>query len=796
MESFEKLGAFYLGRVVDPESRPRDGGSVLYDSRHLTTHAVIVGMTGSGKTGLGVALLEEAAIDGMPAIAIDPKGDLGNLLLTFPELRATRLPALDRSGRSRARRAGPDEHARRHGRALASRSRRVGPGRIAHRAPARRGATFRSTRRAAGPGAASNLLRSFAAPAASGLDDEDAIAARVQSAVSGLLALVGVDADPLRSREHVLLSTLLDRAWRDGRDMDLASWIREIQSPPLERVGVLDLESFFPAKARFELALRAEQTPRVAVVRRLAEGEPLDVGRLLWTADGRPRISILSIAHLSDAERMFFVTLLLNEVIAWMRAQPGTTSLRAILYIDEVFGYVPPTANPPTKLPLLTLLKQARAFGLGVVLATQNPVDLDYKALANAGTWFLGRLQTERDKARVLDGLEGVAAASGATFERASIDAPALRPRVARVPAARRARSGPAAVPVALGVVVPARPAHTCRDPAPDATESDRGARAACSAGLTRSVGRGGAPGPASGDRGAVPRRRKRSHEHSLGRIAPRAPGRSASALRRCQARRRPLGACGAPCAARWRRGRRVGERDGARSAARPRRRAPGRALRGAPGPGEPAEVVRRVGARALGHLTRVRTLPLFRASEARLVSRPGESEGEFRGRVAHGARESRDAELARLEQRYAPRLAALRERVHRAEGRVTREQAQLGQKRLETAISVGATVLGALFGRKAVSAGTLGRATTAARGVGRAAREQGDVEAAEREVAQQRSELETLEREVEQATAALRTGVEAGGPPLERVDLRPRRAEIEIVRVALAWCPGGSATS
>jgi hypothetical protein len=267
------------------------------------------------------------------------------------------------------------------------------------------------------------VLRSLAAPAAAVRDDAEASRERVGAAVSGLLALLGVDADPLRSREHILLATLVDRAWQAGRDVDLAGLIREhpeaargARRRPRSRVVL-------PEKDRFELAMRLNNLLASPGFAAWLEGDPLDVGALLHGADGRPRLSIVSIAHLSDAERTFFVTLLLGEIVAWMRAQPGTSSLRAILYMDEVFGYLPPTANPPTKTPLLTLLKQARAFGLGVVLATQNPVDLDYKALTNAGTWLVGRLQAERDKARLLDGLEGASAAAGRALDRAKTDA-------------------------------------------------------------------------------------------------------------------------------------------------------------------------------------------------------------------------------------------------------------------------------------------------------------------------------------------------------------------------------------
>ena len=419
MRGIEELGLFYLGRVYDPERGARTEEPFLLEARDLTTHAVCVGMTGSGKTGLGISLLEEAALDGIPAIAIDPKGDLGNLALAFPELRPDDFePWVDPE---EARRAGltPAEHAR----ATAERWR-------AGLADwGQDGARVGRFRRAAEvsiytPGSAAglpiSLLRSFAAPPPALAADPDGLRERAESAVSGLLALLGIQADPLRSREHILLARLLGDAWERGADLDLPGLIRGLEAPPFARVGALELESFYPARERFELAGALNNLLASPAFSAWLEGEPLDVGRLLYTPDGRPRISVLSIAHLSEPERMFFVTLLLSEVVSWTRAQPGTQSLRALLYMDEVFGYLPPTANPPSKTPLLTLLKQARAFGVGVVLATQNPVDLDYKALGNAGTWLLGRLQTERDRARVVDGLES--AAGGGVRDRAHFE--------------------------------------------------------------------------------------------------------------------------------------------------------------------------------------------------------------------------------------------------------------------------------------------------------------------------------------------------------------------------------------
>ena len=421
-EQFEKLGAFYLGRPYDPAMKAAQPGLILYDSKDLVTHAVCVGMTGSGKTGLCIALLEEAALDGVPAIAIDPKGDLTNLMLTFPDLRPEAFRPWINEDDARAKSLSPDAYAAQQAKlwkdGLASwgedgeRIRRL-----------KEAADFAIYTPGSSAGIPISIVASFAAPPEAVREDSELLRDRVTTTASSLLGLLGIGADPIQSREHILLANLFTQAWSAGRDLDLTALIEQIQTPSMTRVGALDLESFYPAKDRAQLAARMNNLLASPGFNAWLEGVPLDVGQLLRSESGKPRVAIVSIAHLSETERMFFVSLLLNQVLDWVRSQSGTTSLRAILYMDEIFGYFPPVAEPPSKRPLLTLLKQARAFGLGIVLTTQNPVDLDYKGLANTGTWFLGRLQTERDKARVLDGLEGASASAHADFDKARMDA-------------------------------------------------------------------------------------------------------------------------------------------------------------------------------------------------------------------------------------------------------------------------------------------------------------------------------------------------------------------------------------
>jgi hypothetical protein len=791
LADYERLGSFYLGRLL------RADGSVgseplLYEAKDLTTHAVCLGMTGSGKTGLCVSLLEEAALDGIPSIAIDPKGDLGNLLLSFPSLTAEEFrPWIDATEAARAGRT-PEEHAAATAelwkRGLADwgqdgdRIRRL-----------RESADIALYTPGSRVGRPLSVLRSLAAPLAS---PREALEERIASAASGILALVGVEADPLKSREHILLVKLIEAAWTAGQDLDLAELIRRVQAPPFARVGVFDLESFYPAKDRLELAMSLNHLLASPGFAAWTEGEPLEIARLLHTPAGKPRISILSIAHLDDRERMFFVTWLLGEVVAWMRTQPGTQSLRALLYMDEVMGFLPPIAAPPSKAPLLTLLKQARAFGLGVVLATQNPVDLDYKALSNAGTWLLGRLQTERDQARVLDGLEGSVAARGGGFERGKLERQlaGLGKRVFLLHSVHE--DGPVLFqtrwalsylrgPLTLEEIARLQPSDSAR-----AAPSLRAPLAGASAPETPVVSRVGYAGRPVLPAGLEEKFVAVAGEAPAGaRLLYRPALLGVAALRYADAKAgvdhfervallRELDDAGSWEAA--------AEVDAARLA-----------LGGEPAPGAGfAQLPAGLGkgsaerlAKALAtHLAQARPLVLHRSLAAGLVSQPREEEGAFRVRVREALRERRDAALEKLRARYAPKLARAEQRVRSRSDELERQRSQRTSEVVGTAISVGATVLGALFGRKLGGTGTVGRATTAARGATRSAREHGDVARASEALAAAEAELRALDAEFQTETVALR---EAGGEgELAELMLRPRKTDTQVERVALLWRP------
>ncbi|MBN2499921.1 MAG: hypothetical protein JXB38_04080 [Anaerolineales bacterium] len=412
-------GKFYLGRIYDADKHEITDQTFFYDPDDLTTHAVAVGMTGSGKTGLCIGLLEEAALNNVPALMIDPKGDITNTLLHFPDL----LPADFQPW------VNPDE-ARREGKPIEQAAAdeaakwskglegwEIGKERMQ---ALKNAAHFTVYTPGSTAGIPVSILASLKAPVIPWEENREMLREKLSSTVTAILGLVGMnDIDPVRSREHILLANIFEHAWSQGADLNLSELILQTQNPPFEKLGVFDLNTFFPEKDRFDLAMLLNNILAAPTFQSWIEGQPLDIPTLLYGKDGRPRHSVFYIAHLNDAERMFFVTLLYSAVETWMRSQPGATSVRALVYFDEIFGYLPPIANPPSKQLMLRMLKQARAFGVGQVLVTQNPVDVDYKALSNAGTWFIGKLQTERDKERLLEGLEG---ASGGSLDRAAYD--------------------------------------------------------------------------------------------------------------------------------------------------------------------------------------------------------------------------------------------------------------------------------------------------------------------------------------------------------------------------------------
>jgi hypothetical protein len=812
-EDFEKLGVFYLGRPYDLAAKQSKPGWLLYDSKDLVTHAVCVGMTGSGKTGLCIGLLEEAAIDGIPALIIDPKGDLSNLMLNFPQLRGEDFAPWINEDDARKNRLSPADYATQQAEMW-----KKGLGDWGQS-----GERVQKLRDAADvvvytPGSSAgipvSILKSFAAPSQETLDDPELLREQISTTVTSLLGLVGVEADPIKNREHILLSTILDQRWKARQGLDLATLIQQIQTPPVAKIGVLDLDSFYPSKERFALAMQLNNLLASPGFSAWLEGDALDVGQMLHSPGGKPRLAIFSIAHLNDAERMFFVTLLLSQTLGWVRTQSGTTSLRAILYMDEIFGYFPPVANPPSKQPLLTLLKQARAFGLGVVLATQNPVDLDYKGLANTGTWFIGRLQTERDKARVLEGLEGAAASSGQRFDKQRMeqllaglgnrvflmnnvheDAPEvfqtrwtlsyLRGPLTRtqiktlmdpVKLSGYGGKGIEGYQQPKGVLsrYSATPLPLNQRPMlpPDVPQHFipvRGNQPSGSALIYQPMLLSASQVRVTDSKAGV------DVTQDVTVLAPISDGAVAvdwdhaveAGLALADLESTPT--------------------DGAQFGS-------------VPGAASKAKSYETWNKDFSGWLFRTQKIDLLKSPSTKEVSKPDESERDFRVRLQQSGREARDKQSDSLRQRYAPKIVALQDRIRRAGQMVERQQAESRSSQMQAAISVGASILGAFLGRKTISASNIGRATTAIRGAGRAIKESQDVGQAEENVAALQQQLADLEAQFKEETDALAAAIDPLNEKLETISLKPTKANIAVKLVALAWTPhwhdsGGTTT-
>ena len=814
MQDFEKLGVFYLGKKYDLSAGERSENElILYDSKDLVTHAVCVGMTGSGKTGLCLALLEEAAIDGVPAIVIDPKGDLGNLLLTFPQLRPEDFRPWINEDDARRKGVEPDVFAQQQAESWkkglegwqqdGARIQRL-----------RDAADFSIYTPGSNAGLPVSILKSFGKPSPAVLNDAELMNEQIRTSVSGLLGLVDVEADPMTSREHILLSNIVAHAWRNGIDLDLAGLINAIQQPPMERVGVFDLESFYPQKDRFVLAMRLNNLLAAPGFENWLNGEPLDIAKMLYTSQGKPRIAIFSIAHLSDPERMFFVSLLLNQILGWVRTQSGTTSLRALIYMDEIFGYFPPVQNPPSKAPLLTLLKQARAFGVGVVLATQNPVDLDYKGLANAGTWFIGRLQTERDKMRVLDGLESAAANSSSNFNRDEIEkvlsslgnrvflmnnvhadgpmvfetrwvmsylrGPLQRNQIKTLMDARRGTPQQSAQ-LNTDVTIVAQ-ATTADVPKPSSG-------VVASATMSQS--------PASSKRPLLPPEIPQCFLPGRGatRVVyePRIVGtaevffddRKSGVMVHVSKTFAAIVSDG-PVPVSWDEAEELdlSERDFGQ----------------APSSDAAFQPVPPLAAKPKSYATwtkkftdmlyRNTTMSILRSRTMNQVSRPGESETEFRIRLGQMYREKRDLEIQKVQQKYGAKIAALEDKIRRAQQTIDVQQSQASSAKLSTAISFGATVLGALFGRKTISAGTISRAGSTARGVGRSVRESGDVGRAQQNLQAAQQQLDLLSQDLQSQMSEIDQTYNAQAEEFETLELRPKKTDVKVKAVVLGWKP------
>lgn len=801
---YEKLGQFYLGKEYDQATSQRlDKNLLLYESRDLCTHAIVVGMTGSGKTGLCIDLLEEAALDRIPSIIIDPKGDISNLLLTFPNLSPEDFRPWIDEGQAARKGITPEVHA-------TNEAEKWKKGLEGWGQSGKRIRKLRDTvdMRIYTPGSSSGrpltILKSFSAPAAAVIEDDDALHDRISSATSGLLALLKIDADPINSEEHILISKILEHSWRKGIDLDLGGLIRQIQNPPFERVGIMELEEFCPKKKRRELAMTLNNLLASPSFASWLDGEPLEIKRMLHTPDGKPCVSIVSIAHLSDQERMFFVTILLNEMISWMRSQAGTSSLRALLYMDEVFGYFPPLKNPPSKQPMLTLLKQARAFGLGCVLATQNPADLDYKGLSNAGTWFLGRLQAERDKMRVLEGLEGASSTNGATFDRAKMEAtlaglssrvflmnnvhedepvvfetrwamsylrgPLTRNQVRDLVQAEYDRT--VDEELADEVKTPKATPITMPDVASKENENGEDSRHQV---------------PESVEQFVVEPNEKVSGEEKLV-FRPAIMGRGRlhfikstykvdvwndkSFLTTVEDNDLPNEV--------WDKAKVVKHRLDCLDDP------PGSSVF-APLPSQMKKSKSFTSWKKefKEFLYRGQRVSVWKCEELKKYSQPNEELGDFKVQLEQLASEKRDDEVEKLRKRYDKKFATLRDRIRRAEDRLEVEKEQYKQSRLSSVLSVGSTLMGALLGRKSTRA-----ATSSMRSYGRSTKEKSDIGRAQDNLDELHRKYEDLDHEFNDAIDELENKLSVESFEFTELSVTPRKSDISVQTFGVYWLP------
>ncbi len=803
-DMIDQPGKLYLGRHYDPAAQRAFDAPFLLALRGLTTHAVCIGMTGTGKTGLGIDVLEEALLQGVPAIIIDPKGDIANLALNFPDLAPARFrPWLDADEAARQNLTLDtlaEQTASRWQAGLADWGIGIERVRALHER-----AAFQVFTPGSAAGIGVNMLQGLNPPEpSSGLSwerDAEILRERITQVVSALLALAGIESDPLKGREHILLATIFETTWRVGQPIDIALLIRMVQDPPITRIGVFDLNVFFPKAERFELSMALNNLLASPSFGAWQTGQPLDVPALLKplrdpaspNPASRTRASVFYLAHLGESERQFFVTLLLSQVVLWMRAQAGTSVLRCLLYFDEVFGYCPPfPRNPPTKTPIMTIIKQGRAAGLGMFLGTQNAADLDYKGLANIGTWFIGRLRTARDRSRALEGLES----AGVGFDRAALEGPlsGLPPRVflaqgtAGEPDFLQTRwtmsflHGPLTREQirALGQGEPEAAAAAM--PAPRATIT--GAMSPAAAGWparpalppdVREVFMPVPPGQISA--GLLTYRPYLLASARL-RIADRASGVISDERRTCLAALNRAGTESPDFAT-------ARQLDGFQPSSLLTEPAPGAAFEELP-PGITSRWLKQAERGLIEHVYRHGTLAIWHNKPLKLYGRPGETSLEFRERCEVAARVGRDREIARLRAQFERRMAALQDKLAREQRELTGDRADLDARKREELLTNAESIFNFIAGRnrrgtgRSVAWGAMKRRQT------RVAEE--DVRESEETIAQLNGDLQAIGAEYRAELDALNTRWMNALSDTRQVPLAPRKSDIYVDMIAIAW--------
>lgn len=798
MDDYEKLGVFYLGKRFDLSTKARTDEVILYDSKDLLTHAVCLGMTGSGKTGLCINLIEEAAIDRIPVLAIDPKGDLSNLLLTFPDLDPQSfVPWMD-ADECRRKQLTVEQMAEQTATAWRNglqewqqsgeRIRRL-----------KESAQFTIYTPASNAGTPLSIMHSFDCPDASVMEDSDTLREQISCTATSILALLSMEADPVKSKEHILLSSILNFEWKAGRDLNLYTLVEKIANPPIKQLGAMPLEAIYPAAERFQFAMSINNLLAAPGFESWLEGESLDIDTLLYDESGNPKVSIISIAHLQDSERMFFVSLLLTRLLSWVRRQSGTTSLRAILYMDEVLGYFPPVANPPSKPPLIALLKQARAFGVGVVLATQNPVDLDYKALGNTGTWFIGRLQTERDKMRVIEGLQSAADAGGHAFDKQELDSliSSLSRRVFLMNNVHESHPvlfetrwclswlrGPLSR-ADIKKLSSARPARSLSKQVELSAESASAAGSKTSAPmLPPEIFVRYAP-----VRKALPPDAKLVYKPMLlGRAEVRFQDTKTGVDQTRHITCFTL-------------------IKGDNQQANPVNWSKSFVVKITPEElsetsASSIEFTELPAAAAIprsyidwnkdftAFLVESQKMQIFRCPITKLSSVPEESERDFRIRLMQDSHEDRDRQLEALRKKYSSKLEALQDKLMRAQQALDRELAQSRQTDMQSAMALGGTILGAVMGRKVMSKTNLRQASSAITAAGRSAKQKQDVEHARETVEQLTAKIGVIEQEFHTEMSSLQARLDPVSQQLDTVTITAKKTNVRVVELGLCWAP------
>lgn len=833
MQNYEILGHFYLGKAVDPATMTRTDQYLMYDSKDLSTHAICVGMTGSGKTGLGIDILEEAAMDNIPALIIDPKGDMTNLMLTFPDLKAEDFLPWLHSAEAERKNMNLEEFA-------TAKAEQWRNGLAEWQQDGERIRTLREKAQFSvyTPGSSAgkplSVLRMLNVPDHQILQDQEAVQDYAAATVSALLALLGINADPLQSREHILLSNILLKYWQNNQNLNLETLIKLIAEPGIAQIGVMPLDIFYPQNDRMQLAMRFNNLLASPQFSSWLQGEPMDIQNLLYTAEGKPRISILAINHLDEQERMFFVSTFLNQVLAWTRSQSGTSSLRAILYMDEIFGYFPPVANPPSKKPLLSLLKQARAFGLGIVLATQNPVDLDYKGLANIGTWFIGRLQTEQDKERLLDGLQTASLSNSEIalqFNRKELSdllsslpartfllnnvhesgpilfetrwcmsylaGPLTKQQIALFKQSitqtdqqafveeQVVESSSAEIPITdqvePSIVTPAVSAGPALSQTAEITETPEEIGTVFDQAPKLPTGVDQyylAPFEMSSELTYLPSLYayvETSFEDLKLNISSNQTSAWNTLLK------------DSALTVDW------SDQTGAKP--EPNLLALKSSVENAAYSNLPATASTK-GAftqwsrELIDQIYRNDKYTVYANQERTVISEPDENQADFIIRLRQANREARDQATADLKEKYEKKIATLSEKVRKAEQTVERKQEQAKQAKFSTFVSLGNTLLDTFVGRKGIGKGTLGKAATSARSAGRANQQSGEVARAEDSLTTYQTDLENLETELERELELLTESYDAKAEQYEEVEIKPKKKDILLKVFGVLWLP------